>query len=74
MQDTEGARILSPSEIKIKADFKKVKLTLRKIENKYNPNDDNLHFNAIQKADLNLFSGLFKLTHDEHHIQSILII
>jgi len=64
MQDTKDSRILSPSEIQIKADFKNIKFTLKKIEKKYNPQNDNLHFNAIQKADLNLFSELLKLTHD----------
>jgi len=68
MQGTEDSRELfidrSTYKRKIEADFKKIFVTLRRIENKYNPNDDNLHFDAIQKADLNLFSELLQLTHD----------
>jgi hypothetical protein len=49
-------------EKKIKADFNKIHRKLKRIEKKYNPNDDNLHFDCLQKADVALFRELLSLS------------
>lgn len=64
MSFVNDSRRLSPSEMKIEEDFKVIHNRLRKIEKKYNPNDDNLHFDSIQKPDPKLFTELLDLTHD----------
>jgi hypothetical protein len=47
---------------KIEADFNEIHRKLKRIEKKYNPNDDNLHFACLQKPDVDLFRKLLSLS------------
>jgi hypothetical protein len=58
---------------KIAADFAELKARLTRLEKAYNPADDNLHFDAVPRADAALFDALLKLAQEglakvrQHH-------
>lgn len=46
----------------VKADFNKIHRKLKNIGKKYNPNDDNLHFDCLQEPDIDLFKEVLSLS------------
>lgn len=49
---------------KIRSDFEKIHFRLKQLEKIYNPQNENLHFTALERADTKLYSELLALAQE----------